>query len=276
MMQNHEPIWFNQEPRDTDNEPKVDPKIKLFVATPVHSECSIHYTQSLLELQKECWRKKIGVRFHLMKSSLVTQGRNMCVSAFLESDSTHLLFIDSDISFNAGAAERLVACDKDIISIPYPLKDMNWDKALKLFGEGKLKTAKDIRNKAFYRYPMKVPDNNAIRIKDGIIEVTHSPTGFMLIKRKVFDKMIKKYPHLRIDQDQVINGKNERLPHMWNFFDTQFDQEKHTYLGEDFAFCKRWKDIGGKCYAWIFDYITHVGEHQYTGRFADELISTDK
>jgi len=275
-MQNHEPIWFNQEPRATDNEPKVDPKIKLFVATPVHSECSIHYTQSLLELQKECWKKKIGVRFHLMKSSLVTQGRNMCVSAFLESDSTHLLFIDSDISFNAGAAERLVACDKDIISIPYPLKDMKWDKALKLFGEGKLKTAKDIRNKAFYRYPMKVPDNNAIKIKDGIIEVTHSPTGFMLIKRKVFDKMIKKYPHLRIDQDQVINGKNERLPHMWNFFDTQFDQEKHTYLGEDFAFCKRWKDIGGKCYAWIFDYITHVGEHQYTGRFADELISSDK
>ena len=275
-MENHEPIWFNQEPRTTDNEPKVDPKIKLFVATPVHSECSIHYTQSLLELQKECWRKKIGVRFHLMKSSLVTQGRNMCVSAFLESDSTHLLFIDSDISFNAGAAERLVACDKDIISIPYPLKDMNWDKALKLFSEGKLKTAKDIRNKAFYRYPMKVPDNNAIKIKDGIIEVTHSPTGFMMIKREVFDKMIEKYPHLRIDQDQVINGKNERLPHMWNFFDTQFDQEKHTYLGEDFAFCKRWKDIGGKCYAWIFDYITHVGEHQYTGRFADELISSDK
>jgi hypothetical protein len=275
-MQNYEPIWFNQEPGTTDNEPKVNPKIKLFVATPVHSECSIHYTQSLLELQKECWRKKIGVRFHLIKSSLVTQGRNMCVSAFLESDSTHLLFIDSDISFNAGAAERLVACNKDIISIPYPLKDMNWDKALKLFNEGKLKTAQDIRNKAFYRYPMKVPDNNAIRIKDGIIEVTHSPTGFMLIKRKVFTKMIKKYPHLRIDQDQVINGKNERLPHMWNFFDTLFDQENHTYLGEDFAFCKRWKDIGGKCYAWIFDYITHVGEHQYTGRFADELIHVDK
>jgi len=275
-MENHEPIWFNQEPRTTDNEPKVNPKIKLFVATPVHSECSIHYTQSLLELQKECWRKKIGVRFHLMKSSLVTQGRNMCVSAFLESDSTHLLFIDSDISFNAGAAERLVACNKDIISIPYPLKDMNWDKALNLFNEGKLKTAQDIRNKAFYRYPMKVPDNNAIKIKDGVIEVTHSPTGFMMIKREVFTKMIDKYPHLRIDQDQVINGKNERLPHMWNFFDTQFDQEKHTYLGEDFAFCKRWKDIGGKCYAWIFDYITHVGEHQYTGRFADELISTDK
>jgi len=63
---------------------------------------------------------------------------------------------------------------------------------------------------------------------------------------------------------------------MWNFFDTEFDPEKHTYLGEDFAFCKRWKDIGGTCHAWIMDYITHVGEHQYTGRFADELILPDK
>jgi hypothetical protein len=142
--------------------------------------------------------------------------------------------------------------------------------------EGKIKEAKDLRNKAFYRYPFKVENNNEIRIQNGVIEVTHSPTGFMLIKREVFTKMIKAYPHLRIDQDQVINGKNVRLEHMWNFFDTEFDPEKHTYLGEDFAFCKRWKDIGGTCHAWIMDYITHVGEHQYTGRFADELILPDK
>jgi hypothetical protein len=210
-----------------------------------------------------------------MKSSLVTQGRNMCVAAFLKSDATHLLFIDSDIAFNFGAAERLVACDKDVISIPYPLKDINWDKGIHMIEQGKIKEAKDLRNKAFYRYPFKVENNNSIKIKDGVIEVTHSPTGFMLIKREVILKMIEAYPQLRIDQAQVINGKNERLPHMWNFFDTQFDPEKHTYTGEDFAFCKRWKDIGGKCHAWIMDYITHVGEHQYTGRFADELIKTD-
>jgi hypothetical protein len=72
----------------------------LFVATPVHSEVSIHYSQSLLELQKYCFKKNVQIYFNLMKSSLVTQGRNMCVSAFLQSNASHLLFVDSDIAFN--------------------------------------------------------------------------------------------------------------------------------------------------------------------------------
>jgi hypothetical protein len=58
---------------------------------------------------------------------------------------------------------------------------------------------------------------------------------------------------------------------MWNFFDCIHDPETKTYLGEDFSFCKLWKDIGGKCHAYITDKIVHVGEHQYEGRFVDEL-----
>ena len=275
-MQNHEPIWFNNDNEQRLTEQRTDLKpYSIFVATPVHSECSIHYTQALLDFLKWAMKEKVRVSFQIMKSSLVTQGCNMCVSAFLNSDHTHLLFIDSDIAFNPLSPMRLVACDKDVISVPYPLKDINWDKGMKMFEEGKIKKADDLKKKGFYRYPMKVPDNNNIRIKDNVIEVTHSPTGFMMIKREVFTKMIKAYPDLVINQDQVINGKNERLKNMYNFFDTMFIPEKGHYLGEDFAFCKRWKDIGGKCHAWIMDYITHIGEHQYHGRFGDELIKID-
>jgi len=275
-MQNHEPIWFNNEPRPTELGTDFS-KYAIMVATPVHSDVSIHYAQSLLELQKWCFKNKVKVGFQIMKSSLVTSGRNMCVAEFLKKkEFTHLLFIDSDIAFNEGAAGRLLEADKDVICIPYPLKAMGWDKCLDRIKDNKVKTVEDLRNKCFYRYPFKVDDPNAINIRKGVIEVTHSPTGFMMIKREVFDKMILAYPEMRIDQDQVVNGKNERLNHMWNFFDTWFDPENHSYLGEDFAFCKRWKDIGGKCHAWIMDYITHVGEHQYTGRFADELILPDK
>jgi hypothetical protein len=40
----------------------------------------------------------------------------------------------------------------------------------------------------------------------------------MLIKREVFAKLIEAYPDLRIDQDQIINGKNVKLEHMWELF----------------------------------------------------------
>jgi hypothetical protein len=275
MIENHEPIWFTDGPRNTEQNKDFKP-YTILVATPVHSDVSMHYAQSLLHLQKWCFHNKVRIGFQLMKSSLITQGRNMCVAEFLKKDFTHLLFIDSDIAFNEGAAGRLIEANKDVISIPYPLKDMNWDKGFKMIQEGKIKSALDLKNKAFYRYPFKVPDPENIKIQNKVIEVTHSPTGFMMIKREVFEKMIIAYPNLRIDQDQLVNGKVEKLGHMWNFFDTLFDPEKRTYLGEDFAFCKRWRDIGGTCHAWIGDYITHVGEHQYTSRFADELILTDK
>ena len=74
-----------------------------------------------------------------------------------------------------------------------------------------------------------------------------------------------------IIQKSVINGELVNKPYMYNLFDTWYDPVNKTYMGEDFAFCKRWKDIGGKCHAYITDKIVHVGEHQYEGRFVDEL-----
>ena len=37
-------------------------------------------------------------------------------------------------------------------------------------------------------------------LNNGVMEVTHSPTGCMLIKRSVFEKMIKAYPDKGIVQ----------------------------------------------------------------------------
>ena len=244
---------------------------RIFVATPVHDQCSIHYAQGLLEFQQLCFKKNVEVTFQIMKSSLVTQGRNLCVSGFLESNCTHMLFVDSDILFNAESIFKMIERDKDVIAIPYPLKTLMWDKAFKKMQDGEIKKPDDIR-KWLHTYPMKIENMHDINVERGVIEVTHSPTGCMLIKRQVFDKMIKAYPDKQIVQKTVINGEYVDKPHMWNFFDTIHDPETKTYLGEDFSFCKLWREIGGKCYAFIDDPIAHVGEHQYQGRFADELI----
>jgi len=264
------PMW------KTDNEPPpVNEKspYNIFVATPVHSSVSIHYTQALIEFQQECFKRKIQASFHLIKSSLVTQGRNLCVAGFLESKGTHLLFIDSDIYFQSNSIFKMLATDKEIISIPYPVKTLMWEKAFDKMKEGKIKSAEDIR-KALHTYPMKVPDDKNINLKDGVMEVTDSPTGCMLIKREVIEKMIEKYPDKKIVQKTIINGEYVDKPNMWNFFDTLHDPAEKTFSGEDFAFCKLWRDLGGRCYAYVNDSIVHVGDHQYQGRFRDELILT--
>lgn len=259
-----QPLWKKQETNKD--------QIEIFVGTPVHSECSIHYTQALLEFQQECFKKKIKVSFNLIKSSLVTQGRNLCVAGFIESKATHLLFIDSDIYFQAKSIFTMIKKDKSIISVPYPLKTLMWDKVFKKIQEGKIKSPDDIR-RGLHTYPMKLPNDKKIDVDDGVIEVTDSPTGCMLIKREVIEKMIEKYPNKKIIQKTVINGQYVDKPNMWNFFDTLHDPIEKTYNGEDFAFCKLWRDIGGKCYAYINDSIVHIGEHQYQGRFHDELIA---
>ena len=270
MQDPSKPIWFNIKNKTLEkkNKPK---KFSIFVATPCHSEVSLHYFQACLEFQKHCMKNDVLVCFQVMKSSLVTQGRNLCVSSFMESGSTHLLFIDSDIDFKSESIFKMLAAKKDVISVPYPLKTLNWEKAWKKIQEGKIKNAHDLQYKALYQYPMKLPNEKDIRIENGVIEVTHSPTGCMLIKREVIEKMIKAYPEKEIIQKTIINGSLINRPFFYNLFDTDFDPVSKTYLGEDFAFCKRWRDIGGKCHALITEKISHVGEHQYKSAFIDEL-----
>jgi hypothetical protein len=231
----------------------------------------MHYVNAIISLTKACHKRNIPIEFSLIKSSLVTQGRNLCVSGFLDSKASHLLFIDSDIFINSSTIFKMVKADKDVISVPYPLKAFLWDKSLQQVKEGLIKTPEQLAQ-AGNTYPMRVPDKKDIQINNGVIEVTHSPTGAMLIKRSVFEKMIKAYPDKEIRQNTVINSQLITKKNMWNFFDTIHDPIDKSYLGEDFGFCRLWKDIGGKCHAYVLDEITHVGEHQYIGKFADELI----
>jgi|TARA_R100000479_G_scaffold129345_1_gene67712 hypothetical protein len=297
--QNNEPIWFtkddptkivrpNEDTYQTIKQNKVEgdtnvteinigsaSPYKIMVCTPCHSDVSMHYTQAVLKFQQACMQRNIMVSFTLLKSSLVTQGRNLCVASMLNDEKdvyTHLLFIDSDIDFNADTIFKMLEFDKDIISCPYPMKMLSWDKMWRRWHEKEdaVETADDLAKSGF-TFPVKVDDPNSIFSSKGLIELTHAPTGCMLIKREVLEKMIKEYPELEIYQPTIINGKEVKQPNMYNLFDTLHDPKTKRYFGEDFGFCQRWADIGGKVYAYINDYITHVGEYQFCGRFRDDL-----
>ena len=273
MQDPSKPIWFDK----NINERVVDisePKYKIFVATPVHSECSIHYTQALLKFQKQCMMNSIMVSFSLLKSSLVTQGRNLCVANFLKDPTnyTHLLFIDSDIDFKFDTIMKMLKFDREVIATPYPMKHIHWNQIWDRVQKGKIKNIEELK-RAGHAFPIKLDNQKGkeIPVVDGVIEVSHAPTGCMLIKKQVFDKMIKAYPNDKIEQATIVNGKALIDEYNYNFFDTIHDPETKKYYGEDFGFCKKWTAIGGKCYCYVSDDITHVGEYQYNGKLMDNL-----
>ena len=265
------PIWINPNPKATP-EQKDSSLPRIFLATPVHSEASIHYVQSLLSFQQKCLMSNILVSFSLLKSSLVTQGRNLCVNAMLEEKDkyTHLLFIDSDIEFTFETIMKMIQADKEVIACPYPLKHIDWQKLHKRI-ETKGNMEHELLSKQGYTWPIKLEGKESIEIINGIAEVSHAPTGCMLIKREVFEKMIKAFPEKRISQPTILNGEQVEKEYFYNFFDTYHEPETKKYYGEDFGFCKRWTEIGGKCHILVDEYITHVGEYRYTGRLMDDM-----
>ena len=101
----------------------------IFVVTPCMGTLMLSYVKAVLELQIICFQKKIFTKFHMVQSSLVTQGRNLCVQAFLNSRCSHMLFVDSDIEFDAASIPTMMNYNKDIVLTPYPMKIFDWDKA---------------------------------------------------------------------------------------------------------------------------------------------------
>ena len=166
--------------------------------------------------------------------------------------------------------------DKDIIACPYPMKTLNWDKMMKRKDREQIDDPNHM-SKAGFTYPIKVDDPQAeVTVVNGVMEVTHAPTGCMLIKRSLIEKMMAHHPELKINQPTIVNGKEVFKENFYNLFDCIHDPKTKEFFGEDFGFCKRWTEMGGKVYAYIMDYITHTGEYQYCGRLWDELQYTKR
>ncbi len=240
---------------------------KLMVCTPVHSSVSIFYSKSCLDLQKKFLSDGIEIEFQQIRSSLVTEGRNLCVSTFLNSDFSHMLFVDSDIEFSTKSALKLFKSDHEISLIPYPKKAISEEK----FKKDLIKRPSDNIKTLGLNYSVSVLDPNNINPKDGFIEIKRGPAGMMMIQRSVFEKLIEKKPELKIDQETLINNKLLKLNNYFNFFHIKWSPEENSYFGEDVYFCDLWTSIGGKIFALVDEYITHVGDYKFTGRLIDEF-----
>ena len=89
----------------------------------------------------------------------------------------------------------------------------------------------------------------------------------MLIKRSVIQQMYEKYPELNCVNDH----QNRDLETYCAIFDCMIDPESRRYLSEDYAFCRRWQQIGGKIFADCMTSLGHVGNLRFQGSLEERL-----
>jgi hypothetical protein len=92
----------------------------------------------------------------------------------------------------------------------------------------------------------------------------YAATGFMMIKRSVFERLIAAHPERAYTSDHVYTGeRNERSYHA--LFECGIDPQTREYLSEDFGFCRLWRELGGKIWLDVEAPLVHTGAHDFIG-----------
>ena len=242
-------------------------KYKVFIATPMYGgNANGLYVKSILDLQGLLTHYGIESRFSfLFNESLITRARNYLVDEFLRSENfTHLLFIDSDIHFDPNDVLAMLALDKEIIGGPYPKKSINWNNVAAAL-KAKPDTNPGELDKVTGDYVFNpVPGTKQFKVTEPL-EVMEIGTGFMMIKREVFDKFKEEYPHLRYKPDHAGQANFDGSRYIHAYFDTVIDPESHRYLSEDYMFCQYWRAVGGRVWLCPWMKTQHVGTYAFTG-----------
>jgi hypothetical protein len=239
--------------------------VKLFLATPCYGGlCLEKFMTSVIKLQIELIKEGIQLMIDTTENeSLVHRARNVAVGRFMQkTDADLFMFIDADVDFNADSVVRLVRSGHDVSVAIYPKKVVMWDQAKTAIEQG------DDRNMAMLSSSL-VANIGAHRrsVENGFVEVLDGPTGFMVITRKAFEKMHEHFTDLNCKNDH----QNRDFDEYCAVFDCMIDPESRRYLSEDYAFCRRWQQVGGKIYADIHTTLGHVGNLPFSGCMNDRL-----
>lgn len=195
--------------------------------------------------------------------SLITRARNELVRLFLETDAEYFVFIDADIGFNGDHVLKLIDSDKDVICGLYPKKFVDWARVNNASSMG----LKNLENYAasYVVDPVQLNDENK-NLSSHIVEIDHGGTGFMLIKRKVFDFLSPHVKQYRMSTLKDANG--DMAPLTKEFFALDIVGPNNYLLSEDYFFCSLWKTHGGKVFADLSIDLIHTGTYEYRGNIA--------
>jgi hypothetical protein len=244
--------------------------INLVVATPCFGgQISVHYAASLLRLQA-AMRKYGNLNFKVQfkdGDALITRARASLISQFLDDPAaTHLLFIDADIGFEPEQVQRLIQSGADMAAAVYPIKRIDWDRV-----KTTIEASRPNPAAASLRYVLEVENPDAVTEKAGFVKVRYAGTGFLMIRRAALERMCAQYPQLKFKRDHSYDALTAS-ENRYALFECMIGEDG-TYLSEDFAFCKRWTDMGGEIWADLNSKLTHVGPLAFHGDLSSQFAA---
>jgi hypothetical protein len=220
--------------------------VKIMLAMPTYGNLPSATVHSLLRTQGELMSRGIDVMYNTWDGcSLVHKARSNIALGFLESDCTHLFWVDSDLCWQSKDFLKLAAlCTKmEVVCAAYPAKQ---DEA------------------AFYLgYKDKVIELNEY----GCVDIKHIAMGFSVVQRKVIEALAAKAPLAKTESD------GEPTPRIFRL-DIHNGQER----GEDIAYFDDIRELGFKVWLCPTVNIGHVGQkvydHKITEWIKSECVST--
>lgn len=210
---------------------------KVFIAIPcytekVYSACML----SIIRLDRLLREHHIAVEIMMEnRNPYLEHARNRLATLFMNSDADYLLFIDDDVEFDPHAVLDMIHTNMEVIGGLYSYKQM---------GVGYVVKPLDPQEQPI------VPDVSKKEIK----EVYGVATGCLLIHRRALTRMHEVYSSMYMDSRTGMK--------IYQFFDLTVARDNIMW-GEDYQFCKKWKECGGKVYVALWVHCKHWGNHPF-------------
>lgn len=178
-------------------------------------------------------------------NAMIGDGRSLIVAKFLDSDATDLIMVDADVIWEAGALLKLVDAPVDCVAAVYPQRKDPINYCVSYLDTAELWADPETK----------------------LLEVAGVPAGCLKLSRAMLEKMVAQYTDTEFFCEPAPNGK------AWALFDPY--RIGKLKFGEDYSFCRRWRDIGGQ--VWVDPEIKmgHVGFKTFMGSLGDWLRNRD-
>lgn len=239
--------------------------MKIFIATPMYGGIAKNnYTVSLQNLLVTLSHAGHSiVTTTVGNESLITRARNTLAHKFMKTDCDALLFIDADHGWESDDILRMINSGKDFIGAIYPMKGINWDnvRAAALAGKTNLEAYSGIFAINLLSEPQSFNSQEPFKVKD-------IGTGMLFLTRKVFEDL---KPHCKEYKNNNVGNTGVGFGEMVTEYFTTFIDDDGILLSEDYALCRMWQAIGGEVWSAPWVRITHSGDYNFAGYFANTI-----